>query len=93
MTDIELDSDGNFDMVFYTDYYLHYCNLDLIFENNYLIDSFTGITILEEFRVYYIEKYLDDKAYIINQFTGEITDDEEKREVIKNIIKWGRIFK
>lgn len=79
-------------MVFYTDYCLHYCDLDLIFEKNYLIDPFAEINMLEEFSVYYIEKYLDAKAYInirelINQFTEEITDDEEKREVIKNIIK------
>lgn len=92
VADVELDSDGNFDMVFYTDFCPYYYDLDMILENKYLKDPFAEINMFKNFGVYYIEKHLLDNKYInirdlINQFAEEQTDDKEKREVIKNIIK------
>ena len=92
VADVELDSDGNFDMVFYTDFCPYYYDLDMILENRCLNDPVAEINMLKNFGVYYIEKHLLNNAYInirdlINQFVEEKTDDKEKRELMKNIIK------
>lgn len=92
VADVNLDEEGNFDMVFYTDFCPYYYDLDKILENNYLIDPFAEIDMLKEFGDYYIEKCLFNNPYIsirnlINQFVEEQTDNLEKREVISNIIK------
>ena len=92
VADVNLDEDGNFDMVFYTDFCPYYYDMDNILENNYLIDPFAEIEMLKEFGDYYIEKCLFDNPYIsirnlINQFVEEQTDNKEKREVMSNIIK------
>ena len=92
VADVNLDEEGNFDMVFYTDFCPYYYDMDNILENNYLIDPFAEIEMLKEFGDYYIEKCLFDNPYIsirnlINQFVEEQTDNKEKREVMSNIIK------
>lgn len=92
VADVNLDNEGNFDMVFYTDFCPYYYDMDKILENNYLIDPFAEIEMLKEFGDYYIEKCLFNNPYIsmrnlINQFVEEQTDNQEKREVIANIIK------
>ena len=92
VADVNLDEEGNFDMVFYTDFCPYYYDLDKIIENNYLIDPFAEIDMLKDFGDYYIEKCLFDNPYIsirnlINQFVEEQTDNKEKREVMSNIIK------
>lgn len=92
VADVNLDEEGNFDMVFYTDFCPYYYDMDMILENNYLIDPFAEIEMLKEFGDYYIEKCLFNNPYIsirnlINQFVGEQTDNQEKREVMANIIK------
>lgn len=92
VADVNLDNEGNFDMVFYTDFCPYYYDMDKILENNYLIDPFAEIEMLKEFGDYYIEKCLFNNPYIsirnlINQFVGEQTDNQEKREVMANIIK------
>lgn len=92
VTDVNLDKDGNFDMVFYTDFCPYYYDMDMILDNNYLIDSFSEIDMLKDFGDYYIEKCLFDNPYVsirnlINQFIEEQTDNQEKREVMSNIIK------
>ena len=92
VADVNLDEEGNFDMVFYTDFCPYYYDMDNILENNYLIDPFAEIDMLKDFGDYYIEKCLFDNPYIsirnlINQFVEEQTDNLEKREVISNIIK------
>ena len=88
----ERDKDGNFDMVFYTDFCPYYYDMDMILDNNYLIDSFSEIDMLKDFGDYYIEKCLFDNPYIsirnlINQFVEEQTDNQEKRKLMSNIIK------
>lgn len=92
VADVNLDEEGNFDMVFYTDFCPYYYDMDMILENNYLIDPFAEIEMLKEFGDYYIEKCLFNNPYIsirnlINQFVEEQTDNQEKREVMANIIK------
>lgn len=92
VADVNLDKEGNFDMVFYTDFCPYYYDMDNILENNYLIDPFAEIEMLKEFGDYYIEKCLFDNPYIsirnlINQFVEEQTDNKEKRDVMSNIIK------
>ena len=92
VADVNLDEEGNFDMVFYTDFCPYYYDMDMILENNFLIDPFAEIVMLKEFGDYYIEKCLFNNPYIsmrnlINQFVDEQTDNQEKREVIANIIK------
>lgn len=92
VADVNLDEVGNFDMVFYTDFCPYYYDMDKILENNYLIDPFVEIEMLKEFGDYYIEKCLFNNPYIsirnlINQFVEEQTDNQEKREVMVNIIK------
>lgn len=92
VADVNLDEEGNFDMVFYTDFCPYYYDMDMILENNYLIDPFAEIEMLKEFGDYYIEKCLFNNPYIsmrnlINQFVDEQTDNQEKREVMSNIIK------
>lgn len=92
VADVNLDKEGNFDMVFYTDFCLYYYDIDKILENNYLIDPFAEIEMLKEFGDYYIEKCLFNNPYVsirnlINQFIEEQTDNQEKREVMSNIIK------
>lgn len=92
VTDVNLDKEGNFDMVFYTDFCPYYYDIDKILENNYLIDPFAEIEMLKEFGDYYIEKCLFNNPYVsirnlINQFIEEQTDNQEKREVMSNIIK------
>lgn len=92
VADVNLDEEGNFDMVFYTDFCPYYYDMDMILENNYLIDPFEEIEMLKEFGDYYIEKCLFNNPYIsirnlINQFVEEQTDNQEKREVMSNIIK------
>lgn len=92
VADVNLDEEGNFDMVFYTDFCPYYYDMDMILENNYLIDPFEEIEMLKEFGDYYIEKCLFNNPYIsirnlINQFVAEQTDNQEKREVMSNIIK------
>ena len=92
VADVNLDEEGNFDMVFYTDFCPYYFDLDKIIESNYIIDPFETIAILKEFGGYYIEKCLFDNPYIsirnlINQYVEEQTDNLEKREVMSNIIK------
>lgn len=92
VADVNLDNEGNFDMVFYTDFCPYYYDMDKILENNYLIDPFAEINMLKEFGDYYIEKCLFNNPYIsmrnlINQFVEEQTDNQEKREVMSNIIK------
>ncbi|MGN1310369.1 MAG: hypothetical protein ACI4VP_01445 [Clostridia bacterium] len=92
VTDVNLDKDGNFDMVFYTDFCPYYYDMDMILDNNYLIDSFSEIDMLKDFGDYYIEKCLFDNPYIsirnlINQFVEEQTDNQEKRKLMSNIIK------
>lgn len=92
VADVNLDKEGNFDMVFYTDFCPYYFDLDKIIESNYIIDPFETIAILKEFAGYYIEKCLFDNPYIsirnlINQYVEEQTDNLEKREVMSNIIK------
>ena len=92
VADVNLDEEGNFDMVFYTDFCPYYYDMDMILENNYLIDPFAEIEMLKEFGDYYIEKCLFNNPYIsmrnlINQFVDERTDNQEKREVMANIIK------
>ena len=92
VTDVNLDKEGNFDMVFYTDFCPYYYDIDKILENNYLIDPFAEIEMLKEFCDYYIEKCLFNNPYVsirnlINQFIEEQTDNQEKREVMSNIIK------
>lgn len=92
VADVNLDNEGNFDMVFYTDFCPYYYDMDKILENNYLIDPFAEIEMLKEFGDYYIEKCLFNNPYIsirnlINQFVEEQTDNQEKREVMANIIK------
>ena len=92
VADVNLDNEGNFDMVFYTDFCPYYYDMDKILENNYLIDPFAEIEMLKEFGDYYIEKCLFNNPYIsirnlINQFVEEQTDNKEKREVMANIIK------
>ena len=92
VADVNLDKDGNFDMVFYTDFCPYYYDMDMILDNNYLIDSFSEIDMLKDFGDYYIEKCLFDNPYIsirnlINQFVEEQTDNQEKRKLMSNIIK------
>ena len=92
VADVNLDNEGNFDMVFYTDFCQYYYDMDKILENNYLIDPFAEIEMLKEFGDYYIEKCLFNNPYIsirnlINQFVEKQTDNQEKREVMANIIK------
>lgn len=92
VADVNLDNEGNFDMVFYTDFCPYYYDMDKILENNYLIDPFAEIEMLKEFGDYYIEKCLFNNPYIsirnlINQFVEKQTDNQEKREVMANIIK------
>lgn len=92
VADVNLDKEGNFDMVFYTDFCPYYYDMDKILENNYLIDPFAEIEMLKEFGDYYIEKCLFNNPYVsirnlINQFVEEQTDNQEKREVMSNIIK------
>lgn len=92
VADVNLDNEGKFDMVFYTDFCPYYYDMDKILENNYLIDPFSEIDMLKEFGDYYIEKCLFNNPYIsirnlINQFVKEQTDNQEKREVMSNIIK------
>lgn len=92
VADVNLDKEGNFDMVFYTDFCPYYYDMDKILKNNYLIDPFVEIEMLKEFGDYYIEKCLFNNPYVsirnlINQFVEEQTDNQEKREVMSNIIK------
>lgn len=92
VAEVNLDEEGNFDMVFYTDFCPYYYDMDIISENNYIIDPFAEVEILKEFGDYYIEKCLFNNPYIsmrnlINQFVEEQTDNKEKRKVISNIIK------
>lgn len=92
VADVNLDNEGNFDMVFYTDFCPYYYDMDKILENNYLIDPFAEIEMLKEFGDYYIEKCLFNNPYIsmrnlINEFVEGQTDNQEKREVMANIIK------
>ena len=92
VADVNLDRYGNFDMVFYTDFCPYYFDLDTIIDNNYIIDPFSEIDMLQEFGGYYAEKCLFDNPYIsirnlINQFVETQTDNKEKREVLSNIIK------
>ena len=92
VADVNLDKEGNFDMVFYTDFCPYYYDMDMILNNNYLVDPFSEIDMLKEFGDYYIEKCLFNNPYIsirnlINQFVEEQTDNQEKREVMSNIIK------
>lgn len=92
VADVNLDKEGNFDMVFYTDFCPYYYDMDKILENNYLIDPFAEIEMLKEFGDYYIEKCLFNNPYVsirnlINQFVEEQKDNQEKREVMSNIIK------
>ena len=92
VADVNLDKEGNFDMVFYTDFCPYYYDMDMILDNNYLIDSFSEIDMLKDFGDYYIEKCLFDNPYIsirnlINQFVEEQTDNQEKRKLMSNIIK------
>ena len=67
-------------------------DLDNIIDNNYIIDPFSEIDMLQEFGSYYAEKCLFDNPYIsirnlINQFVETQTDNKQKREVMSNIIK------
>ena len=92
VADVNLDRYGNLDMVFYTDFCPYYFDLDTIIDNNYIIDPFSEIDMLQEFGSYYAEKCLFDNPYIsirnlINQFVETQTDNKEKREVLSNIIK------
>ncbi|MGM9858603.1 MAG: hypothetical protein ACI4VN_02355 [Clostridia bacterium] len=92
VADVNLDKEGNFDMVFYTDFCPYYYDMDIILNNNYLIDPFAEIEMLKEFGDYYTEKCLFNNPYVsirnlINQFVEEQTDNQEKREVMSNIIK------
>ena len=92
VADVELDSDGNFDIVFYTDFCPYYYDIDMILENKYFADSIKKINMLQNFGDYYIEKHLFNNSYInirnlIKQFVEEQTYNKEKREIIENIIK------
>ena len=51
VADVNLDKEGNFDMVFYTDFCPYYYDMDMILDNNYLIDSFSEIDMLKTLEI------------------------------------------
>ena len=92
VADVNLDDDGNFDLVFYTDFCPYYYDSEKVIDNNYFLDSTSLIDMIDNFKSYYTEKCLFNNPYIpmrklINQFAEEQTDIIEKREEIVNIIK------
>lgn len=92
VADVNLDNEGNFDLVFYTDFCPYYYDSEKVIDNNYFLDSTSLIDMFDDFKNYYSEKCLFNNPYIsmrnlINQFAEEQTDIKEKREEIFNIIK------
>jgi len=92
VADVNLDNEGNFDLVFYTDFCPYYYDAEKEIDNNYFLDSTSLIDMFDDFKYYYSEKCLFNNPYIpmrnlLNQFANEKTDNQEKREEIVNIIK------
>lgn len=92
VADVNLDDDGNFDMVFYTDFCPYYYDSEKVINNNYFLELTDLGNLFNEFSYYYSEHCLFDNPYIsmrnlLNQFANKQTDIEEKREEIVNIIK------
>lgn len=93
VADVNLDKEGNFDMVFYTDYCpFYYDDGKFISENEYNYNVLIKKELLSEFSRYYAERCLFENPYIsirnlLNQFTEEKSVVQENRDAIKNIIK------
>lgn len=92
VADVNLDNEGNFDLVFYTDFCPFYYDIDLTLDDDFYIDQSLERDLLKEFIYYYSEKCLFDNPYIsirnlINQFAEEQTENREHRTAISNMIK------
>jgi len=93
VVDVYLDKDGEFDIVFYTDYCPRYYNDSrFIEENEYNYNEKVKKNLLEDFRDYYAIRHLIESPYIsirnlLNEFADEKSVIEENRDAIKNIIK------
>ena len=93
VADVNLDKDGNFDMVFYTDFCPYYYDEgEFVSENEYNYNKSIKSELLKDFASYYTESYLFNHPYIsirnlINQFAEEQSIIQEDRYAIENIIK------
>ena len=93
VADVDLDEEGNFDMVFYTDFCLYYYdNSELVLESEYNYNKLIKKELLYDFAGYYAQRCLFDNPYInirnlLDQFSEEKSVIEENRDAIKNIIK------
>ena len=96
VADVNLDNEGNFDMVFYTDFCPQYFDLEMLASYGYFIeplDSLVKRDMFQRFGDYYAENCLFNNPYIsirnlINQFIDKETDNIETRDLISNIIKF-----
>ena len=87
VADVNMDEEGNFDMVFYTDFCPYYYD-----ESEYNYNETIKKEILNDFAGYYSRRCLFDNPYIsirnlLNQFAEEKSTIDDNRDAIKNIIK------
>lgn len=93
VADVNLNKDGNFDMVFYTDFCPYYYDEgEFVSENEYNYNKLIKSELLKDFASYYTERHLLNNPYIsvrnlINQFAEEQSIIQEDRYAIENIIK------
>ena len=93
VADVNIDEEGNFDMVFYTDFCPYYYeDSKFIVESEYNYNETIKKELLNDFAGYYSQRCLFDNPYIsirnlLNQFAEEKSTIEDNREAIKNIIK------
>lgn len=96
VADVNLDNEGNFDMVFYTDFCPQYFDLEMLVSYGYFIEPLETLVkrdIFQRFGEYYAENCLFNNPYIsirnlINQFIEKETENEESKELISNILKF-----
>lgn len=93
VADVNLDKEGNFDMVFYIDYCPFYYDEDeFVKESDYNYIPLLKRDLLREFEDFYSKNCLFNNPYItttnlLNQFVDSYSVVEENRDTIKNIIK------
>lgn len=92
VADVDLDKEGNFDMVFYTDFCPYYYDKEILSDSYYDTDSEIKKDILRGVIDYYYKNCLWDNPYIttrdlFNRFAESQSLIGERREEIVNTLK------
>lgn len=92
VADVNIDEEGKFDMVFYTDFCPLYYDSNALWESDYEENPLVKKHLLEEFRGLYVTEYIFENPYIsvtnlLNAFADKQSVITENKEIIKNVIK------